>query len=115
MRMTSEAPVAEPQPVQRAADSAAGGSHALAGAGQATPRTSGAGVAIRSLAHAFGALRVIERLDLTVEPGEVLGIVGPSGCGKSTLLELVSGLRAPQAGTIEVEGAGSAAERLARC
>jgi NitT/TauT family transport system ATP-binding protein len=70
---------------------------------------------ITGLSHAFGALRVIEDLDLDLRAGEVLGVVGPSGCGKSTLLELVSGLRAPQAGTIEVEGAASPAGRLARC
>jgi NitT/TauT family transport system ATP-binding protein len=111
MRMTSEAPVAEPQPVQRSAEQAAVGGDPDSGAKPA----SGAGVAIRGLGHAFGALQVIERLDLAVEPGHVLGVVGPSGCGKSTLLELVGGLRAIAAGTVEVEGAGSGAERLARC
>jgi NitT/TauT family transport system ATP-binding protein len=111
MRVTSEAPVAEPQPVQRAAEQAAGCSAAHGGA---TPAPC-VGVAIRGLGHAFGPLRVIERLDLAVEPGRVLGVVGPSGCGKSTLLELVGGLRAIDAGTIEVEGAGSGAGRLARC
>jgi ABC-type nitrate/sulfonate/bicarbonate transport system ATPase subunit len=115
MRMTSEAPVAEPQPVQRAATTAVGGSDAHARATQAASSASGAAVEIRGLAHAFGPLRVIERLDLGVRSGEVLGIVGPSGCGKSTLLELVGGLRAPQVGTIEVDGADSATERLARC
>jgi ABC-type nitrate/sulfonate/bicarbonate transport system ATPase subunit len=109
MRMTSEAPVAEPQPVQRAAEQAASG-----GDPHGDP-TSASGVAIRGLGHAFGSLRVIERLDLAVEPGHVLGVVGPSGCGKSTLLELVGGLRAIDAGTIEVEGAGSGSARLARC
>jgi NitT/TauT family transport system ATP-binding protein len=108
--MTSEAPVAEPQPVNRIAEQAAlGDAH---GASTAAP---GASVAILGLGHAFGALRVIERLDLAVEPGQVLGIVGPSGCGKSTLLELVGGLRAIDAGAVEVGGAGPASERLGRC
>ncbi|HEX3561350.1 MAG TPA: ATP-binding cassette domain-containing protein, partial [Solirubrobacterales bacterium] len=53
----------------------------------------GASVRVSELAHAFGELRAIERIDLEVEPGEVVGIVGPSGCGKTTLLELVAGLR----------------------
>ena len=111
MRSTSEAPIAEPHPVQRAAQAAGRGDARVDGARARL----GAAVEIRGLAHAFGTLRVIERLDLGVQPGEVLGIVGPSGCGKSTLLELVSGLRSPQLGTIAVEGAASPAERLARC
>jgi NitT/TauT family transport system ATP-binding protein len=58
---------------------------------------------------------VIDRLELAVEPGEVLGIVGPSGCGKSTLLELIGGLREPRSGSIEVDGEGSAEGRLGLC
>jgi ABC-type nitrate/sulfonate/bicarbonate transport system ATPase subunit len=67
------------------------------------------------LSHSFGDLRVIERLDLGVAAGEVLGIVGPSGCGKSTLLELVCGLLAPTAGGIAVAGKRGAADRLGQC
>jgi NitT/TauT family transport system ATP-binding protein len=117
MRTTYEAPVGEPHSINRAAaeNTVVGGSDAFVGAAEATAPASGAALKIKGLAHAFGAVRVIERLDLAVGTGEVLGIVGPSGCGKSTLLELISGLRAPQAGTIEVEGVESAAGRLARC
>jgi ABC-type nitrate/sulfonate/bicarbonate transport system ATPase subunit len=111
MRSTSEAPRVEPHAVQTAPDRAAGRGDLAKGSGA----DAAAAVAIRDLAHAYGDLGVIDRLDLAVGPGEVLGIVGPSGCGKSTLLELVSGLRQPDAGAIEVDGAGSAGERLARC
>ena len=104
MRTTSEAPVAEPQPVER--DAEPGGGRQRCARQVTTAPASGAAVEVEGLAHAFGALRVIERLDLSVAPGEVLGVVGPSGCGKSTLLELISGLRAPQTGAIEVGGAG---------
>jgi NitT/TauT family transport system ATP-binding protein len=70
---------------------------------------------IRGLRHSFGEVGVIEGLDLAVATGRLLGVVGPSGCGKSTLLELIAGLRTVQAGTIEVEGAATRNERLARC
>jgi ABC-type nitrate/sulfonate/bicarbonate transport system ATPase subunit len=96
MRTTSEAPVAEPHPYRE---------HAAAGAA----------ASVSGLAHSFGELRVIESLELELEPYGVLGIVGPSGCGKSTLLELIAGLRDPTAGTIEVAGGRTAGERLARC
>jgi ABC-type nitrate/sulfonate/bicarbonate transport system ATPase subunit len=72
-------------------------------------------LAIRGLAHSYGALRTIESLDLDLATHGVLGLVGPSGCGKSTLLELIAGLQDPSSGTVEVGGAVDAAGRLAHC
>jgi ABC-type nitrate/sulfonate/bicarbonate transport system ATPase subunit len=70
---------------------------------------------VSGLAHSFGDLRAIDRIDLEVEPGQVVGIVGPSGCGKTTLLELLAGLRPPDAGSISVGGRSDPAERLESC
>ncbi len=72
-------------------------------------------VSIRGLGHSYGELQTIDRLDLEVAEREVIGLVGPSGCGKSTLLELVCGLQDPGAGTLAVDGATGAGERLAHC
>ena len=70
---------------------------------------------VSALAHSFGELRVIEGIDLEVDPGEVVGIVGPSGCGKTTLLELLAGLQSPGAGSISVGGHSDPAARLQAC
>jgi ABC-type nitrate/sulfonate/bicarbonate transport system ATPase subunit len=75
----------------------------------------GGAVSIRGLAHSYGKLRTIERLDLELAAHGVLGLVGPSGCGKSTLLELIAGLQEPSSGEIEVGGVGETSGRLARC
>jgi putative ABC transport system ATP-binding protein len=47
---------------------------------------------------------VLEKLDLTIAPGEFLALMGPSGSGKSTLLNLLAGLDAPTTGSIVVAG-----------
>ena len=47
---------------------------------------------------------VLDGLDLSVAKGEFVTFLGPSGCGKSTVLKLISGLTAPSAGTIQVDG-----------
>jgi putative ABC transport system ATP-binding protein len=49
-------------------------------------------------------IAVIRDLSLTVEKGETLAILGKSGSGKSTLLSLLSGLDAPEAGKVKLEG-----------
>jgi ABC-type nitrate/sulfonate/bicarbonate transport system ATPase subunit len=73
------------------------------------------GISLRAVRHSYGALEVVDAIDVKAEARGVLGLVGPSGCGKSTLLELICGLQEPTAGTIEVSGGSSAAERLRRC
>lgn len=46
----------------------------------------------------------LERIDLELMPGETLGLVGESGSGKSTVVDLISGLTAPTAGKIRING-----------
>jgi NitT/TauT family transport system ATP-binding protein len=46
----------------------------------------------------------VEEISLDIRRGEFISIVGPSGCGKSTILLLVSGLIAPTAGTVLIDG-----------
>ena len=59
---------------------------------------------IRGLKKSFGALKVLNGIDLTVSNGEVLSIIGASGSGKSTLLYCINGLEAVQDGTVRVDG-----------
>ena len=47
-----------------------------------------------------GTETILDRVDLAVEEGEIVGIVGPSGCGKSTLLYLIAELLAPTTGAV---------------
>jgi ABC-type nitrate/sulfonate/bicarbonate transport system ATPase subunit len=72
-------------------------------------------VSARHLGHRYAELLAIDRVDLEVPAHGVLGVVGPSGCGKSTLLELIAGLQEPTSGVVEVGGARTLNQRLARC
>ncbi len=59
---------------------------------------------IQGVGHSFGPLQVLDGIDLMADAGRVLVLVGPSGCGKSTLLGIISGLIAPGAGQVLMEG-----------
>jgi len=58
-----------------------------------------------------GALRVLDRISLSIREGEFISFIGPSGCGKSTLLALLADLKSPQTGTITMRNAQGRAIR----
>nr|WP_230978620.1 amino acid ABC transporter ATP-binding protein [Georgenia yuyongxinii] len=63
-----------------------------------------AAIDITDLHKSFGDNEVLQGINLTVRPGEVVCIVGPSGSGKSTLLRSVNLLEEPTSGSIRIEG-----------
>lgn len=56
----------------------------------------------QGLAGGYGHRTLFDGLDLTVAPGDVIGVVGANGAGKSTLLRLLGGIDEPQAGTVSL-------------
>ena len=65
----------------------------------------GAEIYIEQLHKFYGQVKVLEDLDLHIQPGEFLAIVGRSGCGKSTLLRLIADLEQPSYGEIKFKSA----------
>jgi ABC-type nitrate/sulfonate/bicarbonate transport system ATPase subunit len=59
---------------------------------------------LERVSHAYGAVRVLQDLDLEIARGEFVAVVGPSGCGKTTLLNLFSGFRRPSSGAVAITG-----------
>lgn len=56
------------------------------------------------LTKRFGAATVLDGVDLSVSPGEVVAVIGPSGSGKSTLLRCLAGLEPLDGGTLSIAG-----------
>lgn len=59
---------------------------------------------LSKLNKAFGSIKVLHDIDLSVEDGEFVVFVGPSGCGKSTLLRVIAGLEDATSGTVDIAG-----------
>lgn len=73
---------------------------------------SGLALSVRGLSKSFGR-KVVDRLDLTVQPGELYALLGPNGAGKTTSLRMIAGLMRPDAGAISVFGRDVLADPLA--
>src|SRR5205823_6171166 len=70
-------------------------------------------IEIRNLTRRFGELMAVDRLNLSVAPGEIFGLVGPDGAGKTTTLRMLCGLMDPSEGTALVAGHDAARESQA--
>jgi lipopolysaccharide export system ATP-binding protein len=62
------------------------------------------------LVKIYGGRRVVDRIHLEINPGEVVGLLGPNGAGKTTTFYMIVGLIKPDGGAIFVDG-----EDLSRC
>ncbi len=61
-------------------------------------------LSIEALTVSYGGTRVLDRVSLDVERGEMIALLGSSGCGKTTLLRSIAGFVLPDSGTISVDG-----------
>lgn len=68
-------------------------------------------VELQQVAFSYGAVPVLEGIDLRVVPGDFLGIIGPNGSGKTTLLRVMLGLLPPTGGAVRLLGQPPAALR----
>jgi ABC-type branched-subunit amino acid transport system ATPase component/predicted MFS family arabinose efflux permease len=59
---------------------------------------------VRDVSVAFGGVRALSHVDLSVAPGEIVGLIGPNGAGKTTLLNVMSGLVPTLSGTVHLFG-----------
>src|ERR1700758_1964095 len=62
-------------------------------------------VQTKDLTRKYGKVLALDRLTLTVERGQILGVVGPNGAGKTTTIKILVGLTRPTSGSAKVAGA----------
>ncbi|MFO1111139.1 MAG: branched-chain amino acid ABC transporter ATP-binding protein/permease [Bradyrhizobium sp.] len=68
------------------------------------PASQGSVLEVAGVSKTFGGIRAVHDASLRVQSGEIHALIGPNGAGKTTLFNLVSGLYAPDAGTIKLRG-----------
>jgi putative spermidine/putrescine transport system ATP-binding protein/spermidine/putrescine transport system ATP-binding protein len=66
--------------------------------------TAPAALRLADLTKLFGATRAVDRVSMSIEPGDMVALLGPSGCGKTTTLRMIAGLVQPNAGEIFLDG-----------
>jgi zinc transport system ATP-binding protein len=59
---------------------------------------------VKNLSFSYGAKRILDQISLTIETGEIVGLIGPNGSGKTTLLKVILGLLPLQKGTMYLFG-----------
>ncbi len=59
---------------------------------------------VKNLSKSFGKVQALEKINLTIEAGEVFALIGPNGSGKTTLIKIIAGLLFPGQGEIAIGG-----------
>jgi ABC-type branched-subunit amino acid transport system ATPase component/ABC-type branched-subunit amino acid transport system permease subunit len=59
---------------------------------------------VRGVRVRFGGILALDGPDIEVRPGEIVGLIGPNGAGKTTLMNVISGVVAPEAGSVRLFG-----------
>ena len=59
---------------------------------------------VHGLSVSFGGIAAVNDVDLTVAPGEIVGLIGPNGAGKTTIFDLISGFTSADAGRVTLHG-----------
>ncbi len=67
--------------------------------------TGGGRIELTALSKFYGSLKVLNSIDLVIEPGEFFSLLGPSGCGKTTTLRLIGGFEDIEHGSVHIDGA----------
>jgi len=68
----------------------------------AGPRLGDLVIELKGVSKAYGERLLIDRLDLSIPPGSILGVIGPNGAGKTTLLRLVTNIERPDSGSVRI-------------
>ena len=58
----------------------------------------------KALTKRYGGKSALEGVELSIEPGRIVGLLGPNGSGKTTLIKLANGLLTPTSGEILIDG-----------
>src|SRR3954463_11874920 len=93
--MTDQAPQGDLSRDDPAADAPSGAS---------APVGDGPVIALRGLSKTFGGARALDSVDMTIQRGEIHGLLGENGSGKSTLIKILAGFHAPDEGELWIDG-----------
>lgn len=59
---------------------------------------------VKNLNISFGGLKAVDSFQISIDKGQLYGLIGPNGAGETTILSLLTGVHKPDAGSIELDG-----------
>jgi len=60
-------------------------------------------IELKDLTKRYGTVLAVNRINLSISPGEIFGFIGPNGAGKTTTIKMMGGILRPTAGTVIID------------